>query len=208
MRIGWLVSGAAALSVAGPAAALVEVDLADIEGTEIRATLEIDDEGFVNPADATPFTQWIENGITVEPAAGDLGFLSGGNATGLLFSTPISFGFGTAVVTLDAPQNYGAVEVGFMQPYIRVALFSDPEGTNGIADAVLSEREFPSQFLPVFVFFSETPFQRMTIQHTDATGTLLNSNQISDLIFATVPEPSPFVALGLAAATLVWLRRR
>jgi len=208
MRIGWLLCGAVAVLAARPAAALVEVDLADIEGTQIRATLDEDDNGFVNPGDSSPFTQWVESGITVEPAPGDLGFLSGGNADGLLFSTPISFGFGTAVVTLDAPQSYAAIEVGFMQPYIRVAIFSDAGGTQEITNAVLGEREFPVQFLPVFVFFSDVPFQRMTIQHTNALGEIQNSNQISDLRFAKVPEPSRLVALAFAAAALTWLRRR
>jgi hypothetical protein len=198
------------LLVTSPALGIAEVDLADLGAPVSQATLEVDDASNVNPGDYSPFTSWTENGVVVTPAAGEEGsFASGNGAVGLLFAIPPGgFGDGTAVIVFDEAQRALAIEVGFQQDYVRVALFEDAAGTVLIDTIILGDPELDVPNLPLFAVRSPVLFRRAQLQDVNALGEVQNSNMISDLRFTAVPEPSPPLLVALAVAGATWLRRR
>jgi hypothetical protein len=201
----WLGSAVvAALAVGTPATAVIdEVDLDDF-GTPVSiATLAVDNPG------TGAFTTYDEAGVTVTPLAGDFGFFADGNGgLGLRFAQTAGFGDGTAVLTFDDPQLFLGVEVGFGQDNIRVALFADAAGTQPLGTLILGDGEPTVGTAELFALRSSDAFRRAEIEDVDEMGVIQDSNMISDLRFAAVPEPARAVLLALAAAALTWLPRR
>ena len=197
------------LWMAGAARAdLSAVTLLDFEGMVSQAGLLTDDAGFTNPGSAggLSFDSWVENGVTIAPAAGQFAFYSNGNALGLRFAASENgYGDGTAVLTFDSPQSFLGVEGGFSQPYMRIAVFEDVAGSLPLGALILGDGT-PNP-TPFYALHSTQAFARAEVQHVNALGEIQNSNQISDLRFSYVPEPPHLHALALAVATLTWLRR-
>jgi hypothetical protein len=212
MRIGSVTGGLlglAWLAAAGPALAIAEVDLADLEAPIEEANLETDDASNANPGDDSQFSSWIENGVTVTPLPGhEAFFLSSNGALGMRFSQPpAGYGDGTAVIVFDEAQRSLAIEGSFSQGFMRVQLFEDAAGSTLIGTIVLGDPDVTNPGRPIFAVRSPVLFRRAQVQDVNAGGMLLNSNAISDLRFTAVPEPSPPLLVALAAAGALWLRR-
>jgi hypothetical protein len=212
MRIAVALGGLCVLSglaAAGPALAIAEVDLADLEAPVEEANLETDDASNANPGDDSQFTTWVENGASVTPLPGHEAFFNFSNgALGMRFrQLPAGFGDGTAVIVFDEAQRSLAIEGNFSQQFMRVQLFEDAAGSTLIDTIVLGDPELGNPGRPIFAVRSPVLFRRAQVQDVNASGMLLNSNAISDLRFTAVPEPSPPLLVALAAAGALWLRR-